>query len=109
MPTPRQQAIVRGTQLLAAIKKNAETARSVPETQIREYHAVLDKIKTETGIDTAPYRMGDSDVQCILTSFDSFKGQRIFSKEKYAPKLLFLDKINGVLKALEAGLAAKSC
>ncbi len=107
MPTPRQQAIVRGTQLLASAKKNVESAKAVPETQIREYHAILSQIKTDTGIDTAPFRIPDSDIQPMLTSFDSFKGQRIFSKEKYAPKLLFVDKINAVLKALEAGLAAK--
>ncbi len=84
MPTPRQQAIVHGTQLLASVKRNTESAKSVPETQIREYHAILDKVKTETGIDTTSFRIADSDIQPILTSFDSFKGQRIFSKEKYA-------------------------
>ncbi len=108
MATPRQQAIVRSTQLLAAVKKSAESAPSVPETRIREYHAVLDKIKTETGIDTASYRIADTDIQPVLTSFDSFKGQQVFSKEKYAPRPLFMDRINGALKALEAGLAAKS-
>ncbi len=108
MATPRQQAIVRSTQLLAGVKKGAESAPSVPETRIREYHAVLDKIKTETAIDTVPFRIADGDMQPILTSFNSFKGEKVFSKEKYAPKLLFLEKINGALKALEAGLAAKS-
>ncbi len=94
MATPRQQAIVRSTQLLAAVKKSAEGGTSVPQTQIREYHAVLDKIKSETAIDTAPYRIGDADMQPILTSFDTFKGQKVFSKEKYASRPLFMDRIN---------------
>ncbi len=108
MVTPRQQAIVANTKLLAVLKNSVETIKSIPETQVREYHTILDKIKRETEIDFTGCRVTDSDIQQVLLSFDSFKGERNFSKEKFAPKLLFVDKINRALKALEAGLTAKA-
>lgn len=96
----KQDALLRAYATLSSLRKNIDqmTAYSVPETYVREFNTVLDKLEG-IDIDVADFRIPDSEVKPRVTS-TSYRG-KTYSEEKYVERSLILIKLDAILGYFE--------
>lgn len=115
MATNEQDVLARAYARLSALRKNIDQAimhHGVPETYVREFHAVLTKLEG-IGKDVSEFRIPDSEITPRVTAIhtltfaNSPKNGADYSKEKYVDKSLILTKIDALLGYFEITTSEK--
>ena len=107
MTENRQDALVRAYAMLSSLRKNiTQIVGNVEETYVREFHAVLDRLKG-IGIDVSEFRIPDSMVNPRVTSFNMFTKETTYTEEKYVDKPYLLTKIDAILNYFEITTSEK--
>lgn len=107
MATNKQDVLARAYATLSSLRKNIDQMTAlVPETYLREFHAMLDRLEG-IGIDVSEFRIPDSEVKPKVTSVSPVNyiggggGHVSYSKEKYVDKPYILTKIDAILGYFE--------
>jgi hypothetical protein len=96
MEKNNEDEILRAYSILKALRENIDQIGSIPEKYVREYHTVLDKLESSSGINLSEFRIPDSEIQPSLRAFTPGKGA-VYSSEKYAARAYMLTKMDALL------------
>ena len=107
MAKNQQDELARAYAMLKSLRENIKqmTANSIPETYVREFHTVLDRLGG-LDIDVTEYRVPDSELKHRDTTAPMYvAGERITpykpSEEKYVDKPFILTQLDAILGYFE--------
>ena len=107
MARNKQDALARAYAMLSSLRKNIDKMGSrVPETYVREFHAVLTKLE-DIGIDVSEFRIPDSEITPNIKAIHTItfpstpEGGVEYTNEKYVNKSFILTKLDAVLGYFE--------
>ena len=103
MATNNQDAFARAYAMLSALRKNIDQAimrHGVPETYVREYHTVLDRLEnikveiSEFRIPDSEFRISKSEISPTVINYGAPRGKYVF-------KAFILTKLDAILDYFE--------
>lgn len=108
MEENKRDKLLRAYTKLLSLREQIDkmTTKNVPETSVRKFHNVLDRLE-DVGIDVAEYRIPDSEITPIVKSiqtltFDNRPSGPTYSEEKYVDKSSILTELDAILSYLKA-------
>ncbi|MFC2011678.1 hypothetical protein ACFLVU_00980 [Chloroflexota bacterium] len=103
MVEKKQDILARAYTNLSALRKNIGemTDYLVPETYVKEFHAVLDRIEG-IGIDVSEFRIPDSEVKLRTVASQYVGGRKVWANEVIGvEKSFILIKLDAILGYFE--------
>lgn len=108
MTKDKQDILARAYAMLTSLRKHIGdmTSNNVPETYVREFHTVLDRLES-IEIDVAEFCIPDSEVKPKVTGVSPVSshggggGHVSYSKEKYVDKSFILTQLDAILGYFE--------
>ena len=101
MDNRRQAAIEKAYSMLLETRQHMVVMvlpwKAISESIVVEYHSVLDELEG-IGIDTSDFRIPETEIVQMVTSFNPIKRQKTYSKDRFVREQYFFQKYNAVLR-----------
>jgi hypothetical protein len=101
MTTDSQETHRRVLTKLKSMRKYLADIARIEERYVDEYHAELQRLE-DIGNDISEFRILQSDVKGIITSWNFRSNQEHYSREKYVARPLMLTKLDAAISYLES-------
>ena len=102
MTKDNQDTLVRAYSKLKSLREHiSQMSSPIPETYVREYHSVLDKLES-IRIDVSEFRIPDSEVKPRTVASQYVEGRKIWSSDVIgAEKSFILTQLDAILGYFE--------
>ena len=90
--------IIRLYTRLKSLKENLpDKTTTIDEKYVWEYHLIINDLEKITTSDLSEFKVPDSEIEPLLSSFNTLTGEKNYTKKRFCDKNFLLAKLDAIL------------